>query len=472
MTKQTRRILFFIAVLFFIIATPVLVEYSRGLRLDFKTWKFVETGGFFFKIASPVEVRIDIDGNPAKITSSFSFLNNAFLQNLTPGFYNVKMSKDGHQDWQKTLKIESQLVTEAHNIVLAPKDLKLEKYNATGQEIAEFYPSPSKKYLAIIKTNEKKQNILGILDLASGKEKEVLLSRDIADIEMIEWQEDFNKILFAQKIKDKVDYILIDTVAQEAKYLGNILPKQIVSKNISDIKIASASDLFILKDNILYDFNLSAKSLSILKRDVLSVKIINDIVYHFTQPDFLFARAYFKNGALTSEEIIGTMKLRINKNPDFEIYNQGSDNIFVLEKNNGLLAEFFSKEGGFSKIDENVESFFISGDKKKILYSKNNELWVHYLDDIKIQPFKYKDQKELIVKIPQNIISYQWFQTDNHILYSFGDSVKLIELDNRDNINIAHIAELSSPEIFYDNSNEELYILSGGILYTTAIITN
>lgn len=470
MTKQTRRILFFIALLFFIVATPILVEYSRGLRLDFKTWKFVETGGFFFKIYSPAEVQIDIDEKPIKTTSSFSFFNDAFLQNLTPGFYNIKISKDGYQDWQKTLKIESQLVTEAHNIVLVPKDLKLTQYNPNNEKIINIHHSPSKKYLALVKINEKNQTVLGILDLASAKEKEILLSKDVIDIGLLEWQEDYNKILLAQKIKDKTEYILADTAVGESKNLGNILPKQIATKNITNIRIASANDLFILKEGALYSFNISNKSLNLLKKDVLSVKIINDVAYYFTQPDLLFAKAYFKNNTLTSGEIIGTMKLRINENPDFEIYNENPDKIFVLEKNSGLLAEFFSREGGFSKIDENVKSFFISGDKKKVLYSKDNELWVHYLDDIKIQPFKYKDQRELVAKISQNINSYQWFQTDNHIIYSFGDSIKFIELDNRDNTNISHVAETLSPKILYDNIEEKLYILSDNSIFIASIL--
>lgn len=472
MTKQTRRILFFAAVLFFVVATPIVVQYSRGLRLDFKTWKFVETGGFFFKITGPVEVQIDIDGKPAKTTSSFSFLNNAFLQNLTPGFYNVKISKDGYQDWQKTLKIESQLVTEAHNIVLVPENLKLRKYNIADHKIGAIYPSPSKKYMALAKTDGKSQTILGILDLVSTKEKEILLSKDAIDIEMLEWQEDYNKILFKQKSKNKIDYILVDTAAGETKYLGGILPKQIAVKDIDDIKIASAGDLFILKDNILYAFNPVKKTAIAAKKDILAAKVNNDTVYYFTAQDLLFFKAYFKNGVLSGDEAIGTLKLKVDMNPAIDIFSANQqDKIFILEKNSGLLAEFFSKEGGFSKIDENVKNFSVSGDQKKVLYLKDGQLWSYYRDDIKIQPFKYKDQKELVAKAPTgDIKAYQWFQTDNHIIYSFGNSVKFIELDNRDNINLSHVAELVSPAVFYDNLEERLYILSDGILYTTKIL--
>lgn len=470
MTKPTRHILFFIAVLFFIVATPILVEYSRGLRLDFKTWKFMETGGFFFKITSPTEVRINIDDKPAKTTSSFSFLNSAFLQNLTPGFYNVKISKEGYQDWQKTLKIESQLVTEAHNIVLVPKNLKLNKYNLNSQRIIKLYPSPSKKYLALVKINDKNQTVLGILDLISAKEREILLSKDAIDVELSEWQEEYNKILFKQKIKDKIDYTLIDTAIGDVEYLSSILPKQIAVKDIDDLKIASAGDLFILKDNILYGFNPAKKNIEVIKKDILAIKVNNDIVYYFTQPDLFFFRAYFKSGALTGDEAIGTLKLKMDPNPLINIYAASQDKIFILEKNSGLLAEFFSREGGFLKIDEGVKSFSSSGDEKKLLYLKDGELWSYYRDDIKIQPFRYKYQKELVIKVVEEVKSYQWFQTDNHIIYSFGDSVKFIELDNRDNINLSHISELANPVVFYDNGEERLYILSDDILYTTAIL--
>lgn len=472
MTKQTRRILFFIAFLFFIIATPILVEYSRGLRLDFKTWKFVETGGFFFKIYSPSEVQISIDGKTEKTTGSFSFLNSAFLQNLTPGFYNVRISKEGYQDWQKTLKIDPQLVTEAHNIVLASKNLKVEQYSSAKQKIVKFYSSPSKKYLAFVKSDEKNQTILGVVDLVSQKEKEILLSKNYIDIELSEWQEDYNKILFVQKINDKTDYILADTALGEVNYLSAILSKQAIVKNMDNIKIASANDIFILKGNLLYVFNLTKKTLELAKKDILSFKMHGGILYYFTQSDYLFRKAYFKNGVLASEEIIGTMKLKINENPEFDIRITSSDWIFVLEKNDGLLVEFFSKEGGFSKIDDGVSDFRISGDGKKILYSKDSQLWVYYEDDIKIQPFKYKDQKELVVKSSQPIISYQWFQTDNHIIYGLENGVKMIELDTRDNVNLYNLVKLTNPEMFYDNSEELLYILSEETLYTADILAN
>lgn len=465
MTIRARRVLFFISVLFFLILTPILVEYSRGFRFDFKTWQFVETGGFFFRIYSPTEAQISLDNKPVKTTSAFSYFNNAFIQNLTPGTYNIKISKDNYQDWRKALNIEPQLVTEIQDIVLIPENLKLELYNKPNQKIKNFYWSPDRKYLALIKYDEKDQTILGVLDFNTNNETEILISKEITILDLQDWREDNNKIIFYSKNEN--DFIIVNIANGQTQNLDIILPPQIPIKDIDDIKLGSQDNIFILKDSYLYTFNTSLRLLMFLKKNIISIKPISeDSIYYITKPDSLFIKSFFKNKALVSDEVLGTIKFETNENITPQINIIDSGHIFINEKTTGLLLEFLSQNNGFAKIDEGVIQFYLSDDKKKILYQKGNKLSVYYLEDIKIQPYKYSAQKDVIIKIPQNIISSQWFKTNRHIFYSFSNSVKFIELDDRDNQNIAHIIDISNPEIFYDNINNILYILSGESMYT------
>lgn len=465
MTIRTRRISFFISVLFFLILTPVLVEYSRGLRFNFKTKRFVETGGFFFRIYSPTEARLSLNNKPIKITSAFSYFNNAFIQNLTPGTYSVKISKDNYQDWRKALDIEPQLVTEIQDIVLIPKNLKSELYNKPDQKIKNFYLSPDRKYLALIKYDEKSQTILGILNLNTHNETEILISKKIITLDLRDWREDNNKIIFYSENEN--DFIIVNITNGQTQKLDIILPPQIPIKNIDDIKLGSQDNIFILKDSYLYTFNTSLRLLLFLKKNIISIKPASgDSIYYIMKPDSLFIKSFFRDRALVSDEILGTIKFETDENITPQINIIDSGHIFINEKTTGLLLEFLSQNSGFVKIDEGVIQFYLSDDKKKILYQKKDELMVYYLDDIKIQPYKYAAQKDVIIKIPQNIISGQWFETNKHVFYSFSNSIKFIELDNRDNQNIAHIIDISNPEIFYDNINNILYILSDESVYT------
>ncbi|KKQ59737.1 MAG: hypothetical protein US78_C0001G0097 [Parcubacteria group bacterium GW2011_GWD1_38_16] len=465
MTLRKRRILFFISIVFFLILTPILVEYSRGFRFNFKTWQFVETGGFFFRIHSPTEAQISLDDKSVKTTSAFSYFNNAFIQNLTPGTYNVKISKDNYQDWRKILKIEPQLVTEAQDIVLIPEDLELKLYNKPTQKIKDFYWSPSKKSLALIKYNEKNQTILGILNLDSRNETEILISKNIITLNLQDWREDNNRIVFHSK--NEGDFIIINVIDGKVQNLDAILPPQISIKDITDIKLGSQDNIFILKDSYLYMFNTSLRLLMFLKKNIASIEPANgDSIYYITKPDFLFTKSFLKDKSLISEEILGTIKFKLGEDitPKINILNSG--HIFIDEATTGLLLKFLSQNNSFLEIDGDVTKFYLSDDEKKILYQKKNDLMVYYLEDIKIQPYKYANQKEVVLNIPQEIISSQWFETNKHVFYSFGDSIKFIELDNRDNQNIAHIIDSSSPDIFYDGINEMLYILSNENMYT------
>lgn len=464
MTTRKRRILFFISVLFFIILTPILVEYSRGLRFDFRNWQFVETGGFFFKIYAPTEAHIAIDDKPIKTTSAFSYFNNAFIQNLAPEIYKVNISKDGYQDWEKSLRIEPELVTEAQNVVLIPKDIEAEKYSNDKEKIKKFFYSFDNKYLALVKYNDKNQTVLSVIDLGSNKETEIFISKDIISLDLYDWQKDGAKI--ALYSSDKHSYFIVNVLDGKAQDITTLFSKQFINKGIDSIKFGPQSNVFLLEDGSLYVLNTISKVLTVLKKDVVSIDADGEAVYYLLGPDLVFAKAYFDGKALISDQIMGTIKFKTGKEPILNISVIDAGQIFVHEKVSGLLVEFFGNDNTFRKIDDGVTDFSLSGDKKKVLYRTNGELWAYYNDDIKIQPYKYIGEKEMVVKLPKDeILSAQWFQTDTHLFYSFANSVKFTELDDRDRRNVFHIIDFTNPQLFYDPIDAKLYILSSEVLY-------
>ena len=426
----------------------------------------METGGFFFKIYSPTESQISIDDEPMKTTSAFSYFNNAFIQNLTPEIYDIKISKDGYQDWKKTLRIDPELVTEAQNVVLMPKSIETKRYSKDSEKIKKFFYSPDKKYLALVKYNDKNQTILGVVDLDGGKETEIFISKDIISLELCDWQKDGTKI--ALYSGDNHSYIIVNTLEGKVQDITPLLQKQFSGKEgMSSMKFGPQNDIFLIGDDkSLYSLNIATKAILSLSNDVSAIDTDGDIVYYLSDPGLVFSRAYFNGKTLSSNQIIGHIKFKAPKESNFDIVAIDANQIFVHEKSEGLLVEFFGMDSAFRKIDESVTDFYLSGDKKKVLYRKNGELWAYYNDDIKIQPYKYAGAKELVVKLPkEEVLSAQWFQTDTHLFYGFSNSVKFTELDNRGVRNTFHIAEFYNPELFYDSIRENLYVLSDEILY-------
>lgn len=112
MTFRTRRIILTGTILFFIIVTPIALLYSYGYSFDWQKKKVVLTGGFYFK---SLPKKADV-----YLNNKFKEKTPVFIKRLLPKEYQVKIIKDGYHSWQKSLRIESKLVTEVKNILLIP----------------------------------------------------------------------------------------------------------------------------------------------------------------------------------------------------------------------------------------------------------------------------------------------------------------------------------------------------------------
>lgn len=472
MTIKTRRTLFLISLVLFLIASPILVEYARGLRFDFKTWQFVETGGLFFRIHYPTEISISLDDEVVKTTGSFSIFNSAFIQNLIPKNYKIKISRDGFYDWEKTLKVESELVTEAHNIVLLPKELQMTKINSNDDKVVDFYLSSDARNIALVGYDVHGQTFVRIMDLSMKTESSYIVSKNKISINLQDWQVNDGRMIFAAK--DNSEFIIIDSINNQVKLLSQILPKQFTLKGVTFVVSGSQNSLFVLKENVLYTFDTGQKALKIIKKDIASLRPLNNTIYFVSQDNssdkYTLNRANYRNSELSQQEVLGDLNFKINKSPVFDINIINSELVYVHEKSDGLLVEY-SNKNGLRRVDSEISEFSLSGDQIKVLYQKKNEIWVYYRDDIKIQPFKYIGQRELIAKIPQDIISSQWYgATDNHVIYSFENSIKFVEVDERDNRNVFHVAESKSPKLIYSDTSERLYVLSDETLYDIELV--
>ena len=137
MTSRTRKILFFTFLLLFAVGTPLIILYSQGYYFDFDKKTFSKTGAIFLK-TNPVKAKIFINGEFEKETGWLS--GDFLIKNLKVKEYSVKAEKDGFQSWQKTLKVEPGLVTEAKHVLLVP----LEPPQETIAD-EEAFPADSKK---------------------------------------------------------------------------------------------------------------------------------------------------------------------------------------------------------------------------------------------------------------------------------------------------------------------------------------
>lgn len=143
--------IFLLIFLTIILATILFIFYGKGYRFDFQKGepKISKTGILQIKsIPSGAQVYIN---NELKTATDNSL-------NLTPGKYQVKVSKDGYNDWQKDIRIEREVVSST-NALLLPKSPSLQSISTFGVESVVADPSGTRLVFRIASVSAKKNGI-------------------------------------------------------------------------------------------------------------------------------------------------------------------------------------------------------------------------------------------------------------------------------------------------------------------------
>lgn len=176
MSRKARKLLLCLAVVFFIAIAPSLLLYACGYSFDWRNKKIVMTGGFYFK-SSPKQAEIYLDDELKGETPTL-------IKRILPGEYYVSIQKAGYHPWQKNLRIKSQLVTEARNILLIPQwpateliesdlpdNFSVEKYLSLKNHFSDnFYLSKPDNILYYQNPNNLEQKQISRVPLPDGQE--------------------------------------------------------------------------------------------------------------------------------------------------------------------------------------------------------------------------------------------------------------------------------------------------------------
>lgn len=339
MTRLTRRLVFYSFILIFLLATPPTIFYAMGYSFDWQKKSLVKTGALYLK-SSPANAKIILDDKNNKTTPKL-------ISRLLPKTYKVSIVKDGSFSWEKNLEVKPQLVEEARNIILFPKNIFPEKVATTSLAIIDFLRSPDETI-----------KITAAANIASSTAGWLFYQNSLFLINST------NYIFY------RVD-------------LGGYIREQI-------------SKEFLPKDN-----------------------------YHIIAHDNQF--------------------IAIGQNGD----------LYLLDQNSAI----------FEKIASQINDALFSSDGKKIIYWNNNEIWINYLQDVLIQPYKKAGDKELITRHSQKISQVIFYPNNEYLAYVIGDQIKIIELDNRDQRNVIEFINAKNPQIYFSYQDSYFYYLTEGQLF-------
>jgi len=463
MTKKRRTLLFFACLFSFLVIAPTIVLYSQGYRLDLKNRTVTKTGAFYVKV-SPKSCDVLINGK-LKTKTDF-FFGSDLIENLVPGAYLMEIKKEGYIPWQKTLKIKAMMTTEAKNVILFPQNLNFQ--TKTGS-VEKIFPAPSNRKM-ILEKKDSQGWYLTSFDIKNNLEEVLVLEKDFNSGQSARYTDSYKKklvsslsdlILSADSKKAIVKialgetekFFLIDTENKTNPILLDPLGSfEKISFHDND-----SAKFFILKDGILYSGDFSTLKTVKLAEKIIDFNSNNNELYFLDNAGFIFRVDDLAN--LPGQKLVETpFTIALEVPYELEILGR---NVFLKQENGLFWLDEKIKE--FTEIAKNVSSFIISQDNGKLAYFNNTEISVYFFKEKIEQIEERPDQNILLARFSERIGQAFWLDND-YLIFTVGNELKTVEVDNRDQPNIADLAEFNSPQIYFNKENKKASVLTEGSL--------
>lgn len=463
--------------LIFIIIAPIIVLYARGFRFDLHRGVFVHSGTISIK-SNPQDINISIDGK-ASNSEALNRMNYSYnITGLMPGTYDLAIGADGYQTWSKKAEVHSGLASEFWNVMLVRNDYAKTNYNTDG--IGKFFISPKSKYIIYTKDSEDDLTA-NILDI---KTKETVNAftfsgwKFIPDArkENIEWspEEDYVSIPVQKTVTETANnlktrlaqskemiqyaYFIINPANNTSFNLNELLKNDNISYVRWDPK--DKNYLYYLSNDSLYRANINdANDITKIAQDVSSFDLSKTNVYYAVRPHELVYKANLDGGG-NREQITSNFPDDITKNFRLIVY----DDIriaFLTESKDLYIFNAGEFDSYFRKLGTDIEGIQFSDDGKKLLYWTKNAMSTYYLRNWNVAPIRSENSIEDITRYSDEIKNVQWSKDYEHVIFSVGSQMKIVELDPRDHRNCMNLPKTISenPIIGYNHAQERLYFV-------------
>lgn len=468
-SATAKRIFFWGLFLLFFLTAPAALFYAKGYRFSFQQGVFVYTGSITIR-SVPQNIEVLLNKKPVK-SKKINFINNSYhLDGIKPGEYILDIQSPGHNSWSKKIFIHSGNSYELWNVILTKKEIEKKSYDARG--IEKFFISPDNKKIAIAQYGNGGEFLVKILAISSGTAVDVFSSLEYKfapDKESIEWSPQSDKIIIPAAKDGAKRYFLVNIENNETVNLKDIAGTDAIRNVRWDTE--KRGWLYYLSGNTLLNLNPESKELKTLAEDAASYDISGSKIYLFRPSDGIIYR--MKSEKINDAEKISSAPPLDMSNPNFQITVYDETGIAFFNKNNKLL--YVHNEGDkddyFKELSGNAEGFQFSDDGKKLLYWSEFEMSLYFLRDWDVQPKREENESRQLLRFSSQIENVQWHKDYEHVLFSTGKKIKIVEADYRDNINImdilstnednsAFIADSSLNKIFFigeDGNGKNLY---------------
>jgi hypothetical protein len=119
MKLQTRKRIFYVFILLFVVIGAAVVLYAEGWRLNLSTLEAEKAGGIYVR-SYPDDAQIALNGKSVPNQSAF-LSRGTFISGLFPKTYTLQLSAAGYDAWTENTQVVPSLVAEMKYAVLVPK---------------------------------------------------------------------------------------------------------------------------------------------------------------------------------------------------------------------------------------------------------------------------------------------------------------------------------------------------------------
>ncbi len=133
MKLQTRRRIFYVFLLLFVVIGTVVVLYAEGWRIDVTTMAIKKAGGIYIR-SYPDNAAITLNGVPVQNQSGF-LSPGTFISGLFPKQYRIVLSAAGYDSWTENAPVVPSLVTAMKYAVLVPQSAA----TTTATGVSDFF---------------------------------------------------------------------------------------------------------------------------------------------------------------------------------------------------------------------------------------------------------------------------------------------------------------------------------------------
>lgn len=440
-----RRILFLIFTASFFVTASSVLFYAYGYRFSIERGIFVYTGSLSLKTnVETVSIRIDDEEIPEK---KLGILNNSIqVSGLNPGEHFVEVSAPGYQSWGKKFVIASGLTTEFWNIFLVEENYPREAVSGT-ERVIKMFPAPNGLF-AVVKREGERYSV-DLLDITSEQHEEVFSTteaRFLPTIETnIEWSPESHKLIIPL-IKDAVPFFtIVDIESKSAKTIDTL--SGISAPLRAPRWDATTRDfLFFLSGQSLYrlDTRSETPSATLISPYVSAYDLSGNKLLYLDSRDGLVYEINGDGNDQSPKQITDTA-LTLAPNGVYSLISYDDTRLAMIEETTGTLSVYNEKAPThLRELARGITSIQYSDDGKKLLLYSDNEISVYFNRDWEAQPFRSVDSIVQIARFSTPVRNVQWAEDYEHVIFSLGKNVKMIELDNRDRRNLSDLLTLST----------------------------